>query len=273
VVTREDQPPSSLYAEARLYLEWMRGAGGPLLPADEPAPTGPVRIGRSGTPFSRKTPASRETPGAGAEPAEASARGAGASLARPERAAYLAAMADDVKRCTRCRLSETRTCTVFGEGSQTPQLVIVGEAPGAEEDRTGRPFVGPAGQLLTKMLAAIGLAREDVYICNVLKCRPPGNRNPRPDEVGSCRPFLQEQLTVLNPSLVLALGSPASRELLGTERGIGSLRGRFARTTGGFRVMPTYHPAYLLRNPAAKRDVWNDLKKVAAHLGLQIPPR
>ncbi len=251
-MTPENDPrPPSLHAEARLYLEWMRGAGGRWLPADGPPPA-------------------LETP----KPVASGARGdASPKLTRPERAAYLAAMADDVKRCTRCRLCETRNETVFGEGSQAPKLVVVGEAPGADEDRTGRPFVGRAGQLLTKMLAAIGLAREDVYICNVLKCRPPNNRNPRPDEVGSCRPFLQEQLTLLDPPLILALGSPASRELLGTERGIGSLRGRFARTRGGFRVMPTYHPAYLLRNPAAKRDVWHDLKKVAADLGLEIPGR
>ena len=180
-------------------------------------------------------------------------------------------MSTAVAACSRCVLAAGRETTVFGEGSHTPRLVIVGEAPGAEEDRSGRPFVGPAGQLLTKMLAAIGLAREDVYICNLLKCRPPGNRNPRPEEVAACKPFLREQLRLLDAPLILALGSPAARELLQTSRGIMSLRGRFSKTPEGYRVMPTFHPAYLLRRPEAKRDVWSDLKKVAADLGLELP--
>jgi DNA polymerase len=187
--------------------------------------------------------------------------------------AALDRMAAEVAACRRCGLAATRQRTVFGEGRSRPRLVVVGEAPGAEEDRTGRPFVGAAGRLLTRMLAAIGLAREDVYICNLLKCRPPGNRNPRPDEVAACKPFLREQLRLLDPPLVLAVGSPAVRELLQTRRGITSLRGRFATTPEGQRVMPTYHPAYLLRNPAAKREAWEDLKRVAADLGLEIPKR
>ena len=178
-----------------------------------------------------------------------------------------------MEACTRCVLAGSRQHTVFGEGSPTPKLLVVGEAPGADEDRSGRPFVGRAGQLLTKMLAAIGLPREEVFICNLLKCRPPGNRNPRPDEVAACKPFLREQLRLLDPPLILALGSPAARELLQTRRGIMSLRGRFMKTREGYRVMPTFHPAYLLRNPAAKRDTWEDLKKVAAELGLEIPGR
>jgi uracil-DNA glycosylase family 4 len=182
-------------------------------------------------------------------------------------------MAGEVAACTRCVLAGTRTQTVFGEGSLRARLVIVGEAPGAEEDRTGRPFVGAAGQLLTKMLGAIGLAREDVYICNLLKCRPPGNRSPRPEEIVSCKSFLKEQLRLIQPDVILAMGSPAARELLRTSRGITSLRGRFMRTPEGQRVMPTFHPAYLLRNPAAKRDVWADLKLVAADLGLELPKR
>jgi DNA polymerase len=160
---------------------------------------------------------------------------------------------------------------VFGEGNPRPRLVVVGEAPGAEEDATGRPFVGAAGKLLTKMLAAIGLAREDVYICNLLKCRPPGNRDPRPDEVASCKPYLRAQIEALAPELILALGSPATRELLRTERGITSLRGRVARSPEGWRVLPSYHPAYLLRHAPAKREAWEDLQKVARELGLEVP--
>jgi DNA polymerase len=149
--------------------------------------------------------------------------------------------------------------------------MVVGEAPGEEEDATGRPFVGRAGQLLTRMLAAIGLSREDVYIANVLKCRPPGNRPPRPDEVAACRPYLLEQARLLAPDLVLVLGNHAAKALLGTDRGITSLRGKFASTPEGLRCLPSFHPAYLLRTPQAKREAWIDLKLVAATLGLEVP--
>ena len=222
-------------AEMRFYLEWIRDAVGPFLPADGPP-----------------------------EPAE---RGAGDAPA----AARLAAMAEEVAVCRRCGLCEGRKQTVFGEGSPSPRLVVVGEAPGAEEDRTGRPFVGRAGELLTRMLLAIGLSRADVFICNVLKCRPPNNRSPRPDEVAACRPYLDAQVEVLRSPLLLALGSHAARLLLRTEQGITRLRGRFHTTPEGWRVMPSFHPAYLLRNPAAKREAWEDLKQVASELGLAIP--
>jgi DNA polymerase len=177
-------------------------------------------------------------------------------------------IAERVRACRRCPLAATRTHAVPGEGTSAPRLVVVGEAPGADEDASGRPFVGRAGQLLTRMLAAIGLSREQVFIGNVLKCRPPGNRPPLPAEVAACKPYLLEQLAALRPALVLALGNHAVRALLGTERGITSLRGRFARTPEGLRVMPTYHPSYLLRNPASKREAWEDLQKVAHDLGL-----
>ncbi len=146
----------------------------------------------------------------------------------------------------------------------------MGEAPGAEEDASGRPFVGKAGQLLTRMIAAIGLAREDVYIANVLKCRPPGNRPPKPDEVAACRPYLVEQVRLLDPELVIVLGSHAARALLLTERGITSIRGQILVSPEGRRVLPTFHPAYLLRNPAAKREAWMDLKLAATTLGLTL---
>jgi DNA polymerase len=151
--------------------------------------------------------------------------------------------------------------------------LVVGEAPGHDEDVSGRPFVGRAGQLLTRMLSAIGLAREDVYIANVLKCRPPDNRPPRPDEVASCRPFLLEQIRLLGPELVLVLGNPAAKALLGTERGISSIRGRLMTTPEGVRCLPTFHPSYLLRTPAAKREAWADLQTAANLLGLPIPAR
>lgn len=289
-------PDPELAAEALLYLQWARGAGARYLPAADPAPAACLPAGgRTGAPAPRTAPGAEASgaPGSsahvsGAAPRAAPTAGengpaarilsrgaapAGPDLSPEERRERLASLKSDVVECRRCKLCADRTQTVFGEGSWAPRLAIVGEAPGAEEDRTGRPFVGRAGQLLTKMLAAIGLAREDVFIMNVLKCRPPQNRNPRPDEVGACRPYLHEQLEILRPDLVLALGSPAVRELLRTERGITSLRGRFARTPDGWRVMPTYHPAYLLRNPAAKREAWQDLQRVAAELGLEIPPR
>ncbi len=160
---------------------------------------------------------------------------------------------------------------VFGEGARRPRLVVVGEAPGADEDASGRPFVGKAGQLLTRMLLAIGLSREDVYICNVLKCRPPGNRPPAPEEVASCRPILVEQLRLLAPELLLLLGNHATRAVLGTDRGITSLRGRLQPSPEGYPTLPTFHPAYLLRNPDAKREVWLDLQLVARTLGLVLP--
>lgn len=178
---------------------------------------------------------------------------------------------DDALGCRRCGLCETRTTVVFGEGARRPRLVVVGEAPGEDEDLSGRPFVGRAGQLLTRMLLAIGLSRDDVYICNVLKCRPPGNRPPAPEEMASCSPFLSEQLRLLAPELVLLLGNPATRTVLGTSRGITSVRGRLTTSPEGFVTLPTFHPSYLLRNPAAKRESWLDLQLVAKTLGLELP--
>jgi DNA polymerase len=168
--------------------------------------------------------------------------------------------------CRRCGLCETRSLVVFGEGARRPGLLVVGEAPGAEEDASGRPFVGAAGQLLTKMLAAIGLAREDVYIANVLKCRPPANRPPRPEEVEACRPWLREQIRLLAPRLVLVLGKHAAHAVLGVDEGITRLRGRIVTTPEGVRVLPTFHPSHLLRTPAAKREAWADLQLAAATL-------
>ena len=251
---------TTLCAEARLWLEWARGAAGRWLVAEGPAPALPV------------APAAPARVRKAAAPAAPAPSAVGRSRVSPlERDRLLEALAGEVSVCARCVLAAGRTCTVFGEGSHAPRLVVVGEAPGAEEDLSGRPFVGAAGQLLTRMLAAIGLAREDVFICNLLKCHPPGNRNPRPEELGACKPFLREQLRLLDPPLILALGSPATRALLQTSRGIMSLRGRFTKTPEGYRVMPTFHPAYCLRRPEAKREVWDDLKKVAADLGLVVP--
>ncbi len=162
-----------------------------------------------------------------------------------------------------------------GEGSPAARVVFVGEAPGAAEDRSGRPFVGRAGQLLEAILEkGMGLSRQQVYIANVLKCRPPENRDPTPAEKAACTPFLEEQLATLQPELIIALGRHAANHLLGTEMSLGRLRGRLhARPQGGPPVLVTYHPAYLLRNPAAKQDCWMDIQLGMAHLGLPLPPR
>jgi uracil-DNA glycosylase family 4 len=173
----------------------------------------------------------------------------------------------EVSICTRCELSKGRTQTVFGVGNTQAELLVIGEAPGADEDRQGEPFVGRAGQLLNSMLRAMGHPRESVYIANVLKCRPPGNRDPKPEEVASCRPYLQRQIELLQPQLILAVGRIAAQNLLQTDTPIGRLRGQVHRW--GARALPvivTYHPAYLLRSPGEKRKAWVDLKFARAEL-------
>ena len=169
--------------------------------------------------------------------------------------------------CRRCRLCEQRRNIVFGAGDPKARLVLVGEGPGAEEDRTGHPFVGAAGQLLEKILAAMGLTRQQVYICNVVKCRPPQNRTPEADEMATCGRFLAEQLKILNPRHIICLGATAAQYLLNTKLSVSKLRGRIHDHPSGVRVLPTYHPAYLLRNPAAKKPVWQDVQLVMAEMG------
>ncbi len=173
--------------------------------------------------------------------------------------------------CQRCPLSETRTNVVFGEGDPNADLMFIGEAPGFEEDKQARPFVGRAGQLLTKIIESIGLKRKDVFIANILKCRPPNNRNPLPSEIASCSPYLLKQIEMIKPKVICALGKFAAQTLLNTDTPISRLRGKWAEYQG-IKLMPTYHPAYLLRNPGGKKDVWIDMKAVARELGLEIPP-
>ncbi len=176
-----------------------------------------------------------------------------------------------VASCQLCGLCRTRTQTVFADGTGRSRLMFVGEAPGADEDATGVPFVGRAGQLLTKMVeSGMGLSRGDVYIANVLKCRPPGNRNPEPSEIASCRPYLDAQIDFVRPAVLVALGKFAAQFLLGTEEPISRLRGRWG-SRGGIPVMPTYHPSFLLRQPDRKKEAWEDLQKVLHKLGLPIP--
>ncbi len=191
----------------------------------------------------------------------------------PDSEMLLAELREQARTCTRCTLSSTRTQVVFGEGNPKATLMFVGEGPGADEDATGRPFVGRAGELLTKMIGAMGFERPEVYIANIVKCRPPGNRVPEEAERHACLPFLHRQIALIAPRSIVLLGQTAAASLLGQTGGISRLRGREARLPHfpEIRVMPTYHPAYLLRNPSAKAQVWEDLKQVMAWLGKDRP--
>jgi uracil-DNA glycosylase len=187
-----------------------------------------------------------------------------------ERAVALQVIQHEVAACIRCSvLVDNRTQTVFGVGNNTARICFFGEAPGADEDRLGEPFVGRGGQLLNKMIVACGLKREDVYILNVLKCRPPDNRNPLPDEVANCRGYFERQFDIIRPEVICCLGAVASQSLLITDRAIGKLRKQF-HDYQGIPVVCTYHPAYLLRNPSAKGDAWEDLKMMMRRLGVEL---
>lgn len=197
-----------------------------------------------------------------------------------EATAGLLRLREHIGDCQRCALGATRTTLVFGVGDPRARLLFVGEAPGRNEDLKGEPFVGAAGRLLDELLASIGFTRDDVYIANILKCRPPENRDPRPDEIVSCLPFLQRQIEILNPEVIVALGAHAARTLLNTNQGIGQLRGEFQEYCNGIgrppiKLIATYHPAYLLRSytPDNRRRVWEDMKKVLVELGLPVPER
>jgi uracil-DNA glycosylase family 4 len=185
----------------------------------------------------------------------------------------LEVIAETVRSCTRCGLSKHRKQTVFARGAGSSGVCFVGEGPGADEDAQGLPFVGAAGQLLDKMIAAMGLGRDDVYVCNIVKCRPPDNRKPELDEMAACIPYLDEQLDLIKPRVIVALGATAVQGLLGTTEGITRMRGRWKQYRGQIDVMPTFHPAYLLRTPSAKREVWEDLQEVLRHIGRSAPTR
>ena len=178
----------------------------------------------------------------------------------------------DIGDCTRCPLHRERTTVVHTEGNRKARLMFVGEAPGADEDIQARPFVGRAGQLLTKIIEAIGLKREEVLIGNINRCRPPGNRPPTPEEVSMCKPFLLREIATVRPEVIVVLGNTAMKNLLDTREGITKLRGRF-QDYKGIKVMPTFHPAYLLRDPSKKRETWEDLKKVRAYLDSTAPSK
>jgi DNA polymerase len=198
----------------------------------------------------------------------------------PENIKELEDIAEQTRKCRKCELGSLRKNAVPGEGNTSARIMFVGEAPGADEDTQGRPFVGRAGQLLDKIIAACGLKRQDVWIGNILKCRPPDNRDPRPEEIIACIPYLQRQIELINPEIIVALGAHAAKTLLDTPKAIGQLRGMFHEYIPGLghkpiKLMPTFHPAYLLRNYSDdnRRKVWEDMKKVLAELGLPVPEK
>ncbi len=211
-------------------------------------------------------------------PQEQTKQKQGDTMAVTEKTKELEKIAEQTRQCRLCDLGSLRTNAVPGEGSSNARIVFIGEAPGAEEDAQGRPFVGRAGQLLDKIIIACGLNRSDIYIGNILKCRPPENRDPRAEEVISCLPYLQRQIEIIEPEIIVALGAHAARTLLDTTKSIGQLRGHFEEYYAGIgrppiKLMATYHPAYLLRNYSQenRKRVWEDMKKVLAELDLPVP--
>ncbi len=273
---REDIPAgeaiAEVAAELSCHLAWLEAAGVREVPLPLPIaqrPAASPRPERSDPPPARPPAAS----GGPAAPAPArplapapSIESAAAGGEKGCGSDALLAVRRDLGDCTRCKLAAGRTRLVFGVGDPAADLVFVGEGPGADEDREGEPFVGKAGQLLTRMIEAMGFRREQVYIANVVKCRPPGNRNPEPDELAACEPFLRAQLEAIRPRVIVALGKFAAQTLLRDTTPISRLRGRWAEYQG-VRLMPTFHPAYLLRSPEEKKRAWEDLQLVMKELG------
>jgi DNA polymerase len=304
------QELTELVRHARAWVEWLKDSGleeahlegdaDALLAAPRPGARAGARrrAASAATPPAARKPAAPAARGRAAAPAQhraptpdsVTAKGApeGGERAEParrdpardddpaqddpaERHRRLAVLAEEVSMCTKCRLHESRTHTAFARGNPDGDIVFIGEGPGFQEDQQGIPFVGKAGQLLDKMIAAMGYDRDDVYIANIVKCRPPDNRKPEPDEVAACAPYLEEQLSLVRPKVMVALGATGVQGLIGTTMGITRMRGKWKLYKGRIPLMPTFHPAYLLRQPAKKRDVWNDLKQVMKRLGKEPP--
>lgn len=259
----------TLTAALRAHAELCALSGAAGL---EPSKRAPEATGAP-APAANVTPAARSASGHPAPSPAESVRPGPAKTSLPLAAGdeRLVALAQEVAGCTRCGLHRDRTQTVFARGTGSSGLCFVGEGPGADEDAQGFPFVGKAGQLLDRMIAAMGFSRDEVYVCNIVKCRPPKNRKPEPDEMAACRPYLVQQLELIDPKVIVALGATAVEGLLGISGGITRLRGNWRLYNGRIAVMPTFHPAYLLRTPEAKRDVWNDLKEVLKHMGRPVP--
>jgi DNA polymerase len=275
--------PTDLAGQLAQHIDSLRAAGVEWVPAADDPP--PPALGASEGKKTRAEKAANDNPPPRpAEPAVMlpspvqTALFTAAPAASPapgdveQRRHALTLLAEQVAGCTRCpQLASTRTQTVFGVGPVDPELCFVGEAPGADEDRIGEPFVGPAGQLLTRIIAAMGMKREEVFICNILRCRPPGNRTPLPEEAQNCHEWLEKTLELVRPRFICALGNTPARDLLGlVEPRITKLRGRFFDYRG-IPVMLTFHPSYLLRRPEEKRLVWEDMKTLLARMGRSIP--
>ncbi|HYG67662.1 MAG TPA: uracil-DNA glycosylase [Anaeromyxobacteraceae bacterium] len=267
-----------LAAEVARHLAWLRDSGiAEVDPVREITPLTPTLSPRfaGGEGDVEHEPVAREE-SARPEPVEGRTDGPAARrYALTDKGCgseALLAIREDVGECTRCKLHGGRTRLVFGTGNPDADVMFVGEGPGADEDLAGEPFVGRAGQLLTKMIEAMGFRREDVYIANVVKCRPPGNRNPEPDEIEACEGFLRRQIAAVRPRVVVALGKFAAQTLLREDTPITRLRGRWAEYEG-VKLMPTFHPAYLLRSPEEKRKAWEDLQLVMKELGKPLPGR
>jgi uracil-DNA glycosylase family 4 len=293
---------AELAASVRAYVEWQADTGASGLPVSSspeailalladggartqskglaqarPAPPPAAAIGDASIALS--APPAVTAPLVAAPPAAAppptappvSAPLAALPTSPDERRTRLALLAEEARSCTKCVLHERRKQAVFARGNPFAELCFVGEGPGADEDDQGEPFVGRAGQLLDRMIAAMGYGRDEVYICNIVKCRPPSNRKPMPEEMTACSPFVTQQLALIRPKVIVALGATAAEGLLGTTVGITRLRGTWKIYKGTIPVMPTFHPAYLLRNEGAKREVWSDLQEVMKRLG-KAPP-
>ncbi len=286
--------PANFSRLVQQHLESLRGSGLTHLPVSPQTATNPMEMAAPTQPVSEiaASPASPPPPPPPPVKAKLEAKAPPAppaptqssqpqqtvlmentsvsTVSSEERSRQLASLSEQVAKCTRCReLADTRTQTVFGVGNPEAQIMFVGEAPGADEDRQGEPFVGRAGQLMNKIIEACQLKREDIYICNILRCRPPGNRNPTSDEAANCREYLDGQISTVDPDYIVCWGSVAAQNLLETTRPIGKMRGDFF-TYGRAKVLCTYHPSYLLRNPSAKQQVWEDMKFLMRDLGVEL---
>ena len=263
-----EKSPADVARQFAQHLESLRNAGVEFVPG-----TAPTDVKPSPSPRRLSPPTALPT----VTPAVQTSLLATAPIESPPlddlepRRQALAELARQVSQCVRCpQLASTRTQTVFGVGPLDAELCFVGEAPGADEDRTGQPFVGAAGQLLTRILVASGLSREEVFICNILRCRPPGNRTPTPEEAGNCSEWLEKTIALVKPQFLVALGGVAATNLLATTVGITRLRGKFYEYRG-IPVLCTFHPSYLLRSPEKKKEVWEDMKTLLGRLGRPIP--
>ena len=256
------------------WVSWVQDSGAVELPGDLAAAEAAARQAVASTEPTAPEPSQAATsrPEAPARAPDPHARPAPAASPE-ERLARLRVLQTEAEGCTRCRLHEGRTKSVFSRGNPQADIVFVGEGPGFNEDQQGLPFVGPAGELLDKMIGAMGYGRDEIYICNIVKCRPPENRKPDPEEMEACSAYLRPQLEAVAPQVIVALGATAVQGLIGTSTGITRMRGQWKLYRGRIPIMPTFHPAYLLRSPEKKRDVWNDLKAVLHKLGRTPPAR